>query len=167
MRLFVALLFSDGFRDHLSGMMRAMRRAGVTGNYTRAENLHLTLAFIGETDRAEDAKAALDSVSLPPVTLTLSVTGHFGDLLWAGLERTQALTLTADTVAAALREKGFRIEKRAFTPHVTLVRRARTGSVLSFEPVHAEMTADRISLMSSDLSGGRPVYTEIYSRTLG
>ena len=166
MRLFVALLFSDDFKNTLSGMARAMRRAGVTGSFTRTENLHLTLAFIGETDRAEEAKAALSSVSLPPVKLTLAGTGRFGDLLWAGLEKTEALMLTASTVASVLSANGFRLEKRAFTPHITLVRRTSAGFQIPFECPCVSMTARRISLMSSDLSGGRPVYTEIYSRAL-
>lgn len=45
----------------------ALKKAGVRANFTRRDNYHLTLVFLGETDRAEAAAAALDQVDAPPL----------------------------------------------------------------------------------------------------
>ena len=53
MRLFIAIQLDERVKNALEHMQTALRKQRVAGNYTRAENLHLTLAFIGEyTDRS-------------------------------------------------------------------------------------------------------------------
>lgn len=58
MRLFVAIRFSPAVEQALWAAVGDLRRQG-DGTFTRRENLHLTLAFIGETDRLEEVKSAL------------------------------------------------------------------------------------------------------------
>ena len=58
MRLFVAIRFSPAVEEALWTAVGDLRRQGA-GTFTRRENLHLTLAFIGETDRLEDARQAV------------------------------------------------------------------------------------------------------------
>lgn len=164
MRLFVAMLFNDDFVKALTDTMSDMRRLGISGNYTRSESLHLTLAFLGETEKISEAKEALSELELSPVTLTLEGTGRFGDLIWAGIKPVPALMNSAKAVSDSLSGKGFILENRQFKPHVTLVRRA---SFTVLPKAHtASMTVHRISLMKSDLSGRKPSYTEIFSRSL-
>ena len=66
MRLFVALCLSDGMKDALLAAQDALYDRGVRGNYTPEENLHLTLAFIGEYPDAEPVLDALSAVSFAP-----------------------------------------------------------------------------------------------------
>ena len=47
MRLFVAIPLPDEMKTSLVGLMHALKKAGVKGNYVPVQNLHLTLAFIG------------------------------------------------------------------------------------------------------------------------
>ncbi len=122
MRLFVAVHFSPEVKAVLLGAVDALRRQAVSGNFTRPENLPLTLAFIGETSGAAAAKAAVDSIALPPFELAVSGFGHFGDLWWAGIEKNKALSDLAEHLQEALRARGFDIERRAFKPHITLAR---------------------------------------------
>ena len=63
MRLFVAVLLSEPMRQALLDTMAQMRAQGARGNFTRKENLHVTLAFLGETDAqgCVRAKRALDA----------------------------------------------------------------------------------------------------------
>ena len=149
--------------------MRSLRRLGVSGGFTPPENLHLTLAFIGETNRISEAKAAIGSLDLSPVELTLDSLGSFGDTVWAGLRPNRELSAAADAVGKALFKAGagFKLEKRPFIPHITLVRRARPDELPHIEIPAAAMTARRVSLMSSQLGKGKPIYTEIFSRELG
>ena len=48
MRLFVAVTLSEEMRSSLTAYMHQLKKAGVKGNYAPAQNLHMTMAFIGE-----------------------------------------------------------------------------------------------------------------------
>jgi len=167
MRLFVAIELSEGIKDRLCDVMRSLRRRGIYGRYTRKENLHLTLAFIGESERIGDAIGAIGSVRAIPFEIKLSGSGYFGDLLWAGVEKNKELERVARDMCQALREVGFDIENRRFSPHITLVRKIGSDAKsceLTVPPV--QMTVRCISLMCSDQMDGGPVYTPVYTRPL-
>ncbi|MDR1042323.1 MAG: RNA 2',3'-cyclic phosphodiesterase, partial [Clostridiales Family XIII bacterium] len=51
MRLFIAINFSEEIKDALCETIADLRDASRRGRYTHRDNLHLTLAFIGESDR--------------------------------------------------------------------------------------------------------------------
>ena len=46
MRLFLAINFPEGVKNALSSGMTALARRGVRANWSRRENLHLTLEFL-------------------------------------------------------------------------------------------------------------------------
>ena len=48
MRLFIAINLNETMKQTLLDIQNAMRGCGIEGNYTPEENMHLTLAFIGE-----------------------------------------------------------------------------------------------------------------------
>ena len=60
MRLFIAIQFNEQMLDALTKLQNDLRAMGVTGNYTKRENLHLTLAFIGEYGRPGDVLDAME-----------------------------------------------------------------------------------------------------------
>ncbi len=72
MRLFIAIPFSEEFKGELLRVQNDMRSNGVRGNFSRAENLHVTVAFLGEVQDPAPAMHALQSVPLPELTLSLS-----------------------------------------------------------------------------------------------
>ncbi|MCR4658330.1 MAG: hypothetical protein K5770_19185 [Lachnospiraceae bacterium] len=55
MRLFIAIQFGENILDALTDIQSDLKSRGVTGNYTRRENLHITLAFIGDYGNTEEA----------------------------------------------------------------------------------------------------------------
>lgn len=139
-RLFVALEIPEIVADALSTL-----QYGVEGARWRpVDNFHLTLAFIGETDRHgfEDAVNALSMIDLPAFELRLSGIGYFGDTkpnaLWGGVKASPELTHLQAKVETALRRSGFPLEKRKFAPHVTLayLRGASQDSVMQFCAMH-------------------------------
>ena len=91
MRLFIAIQLSEDMKRALTACMNDLKKQGVTGNYVPAQNLHLTLAFIGEYDEPERVKNVINSIPLPRLRLKLSEKGKFGDLLWAGIQENQKL----------------------------------------------------------------------------
>ena len=161
MRLFVAINLSPGMREALTGLQEAMRASGVTGNFSPEENLHLTLAFLGERPEAESALEALETVRFTPFPLTLSGIGSFGDLWWVGVDGSQALEAVARRVRRALAGRSIPFDKKKFLPHITLVRKAGMPRPAGWTVPPVTMTADAISLMRSDRGKHGMIYTEL------
>lgn len=161
MRLFIAIQFTDEIKKPLMEMMHALKKNGVKGNYVPLQNLHMTLAFIGECKDAEAVKAAMRTVKVKPFRVTLSEAGCFGDLLWAGAKGNQGLNGTAKAVRDALDAAGIAYDRQKFVPHVTLIRKM-SGNWKSVKVPKAEMMVRKISLMKSEQKNGKMVYTEFF-----
>ena len=166
MRLFVAINFDSGTKQKLLDIQAALKYQ-TQGSFTRPENLHLTLVFLGEVDekRVPDAERAIAALSLKPVGLVFSGTGSFGGgVYYVGFEPSPGLIGLQSELEAKLRAERFAIENRAFIPHVTLARKLKSKVKIAntIEPLAAE--AERISLMKSETNGGKLVYTEIFAR---
>ena len=69
MRLFVALVPPEEVRRRLEAEGRALRGLCGGGRMVPRENLHLTLAFLGETDRRRAAERAMDRAAGAPFSL--------------------------------------------------------------------------------------------------
>jgi 2'-5' RNA ligase len=95
----------------------------------RAENLHLTLAFIGDLPDATGAKVAAACAALPPVSCDWQLTeiGFFARprVLWAGGPLMPALDHIAGRARALLDTLQVGYDRKPFVPHVTLLRDVR------------------------------------------
>ena len=60
MRLFVAIQLNEKVKHSLLSIQEKLRRLGVRGNYTPPENLHLTLAFIGDYPKPDSVLEVLE-----------------------------------------------------------------------------------------------------------
>ena len=155
MRLFIAIGLSGEMREALRAAQRQMQAQHVTGNYTPAENMHLTLAFIWEYPDP-------DAVPLPPVepfTLALDGFGCFGDLWWAGLKPCPPLQSYVRGLRRALAEGGIPFDRKKFSPHITLLRRGAGRPAIQVPDAVTEV--DRVLLMRSDRGRHGMLYTEL------
>lgn len=140
MRLFFALWPDNEAAAGLSAVAQeAARRWG--GRASRQETLHLTLAFLGEVnpDALPLALAAAADIDCPAFDLCLDHFGHWkhNEIFWLGCARApEPLRHLAETLSRGLRQRGFALERRAFSPHVTLVRRMKSnpGDFSAFFP---------------------------------
>lgn len=162
MRLFVAIQLSEEMKSSVTAYMHELKKAGVKGSYVPARNLHLTLAFIGETKEAAAVKEALASVNYKPFRLAMTETGNFGDILWVGLKGNQGLSQLAKAVRDALDAAGIGYDKKKFTPHITVIRKV-SGKWQTTAAPKGEMMVKKVSLMKSEEKDGKRVYTEIFS----
>ena len=164
MRLFIAITLSEPMKDALESIQADMRRRHVRGSCTSRENLHLTLAFIGEYAHPDSVLDAMEAIPFSPFPLRLDGFGHFGDLWWAGLSGSEALTAYVRRLRRALADAGIPFDRKRFTPHITLIRRAvwddRHGLPAASVP-DASMEVRRISLMRSDRGRNGMIYTEL------
>ena len=168
-RLFVALRPPRAMRDALLAMMGGVLHA----RWQTADQLHLTLRFVGEVDRhqAEDVAAALGSVHHPPFALTLDGVGEFDrkgrtDTLWVGVNPHDPVRLLHNKIDRALQRVGVPPEGRAYLPHITIARFGRSGGEIgrfmetaAVPAIPAEIT--EFCLYESQLGSEGPLYTII------
>ena len=161
MRLFIAIQLDERMKAALTEMQAYLRARRVGGNYTKPENLHITLAFIGEYSDPERVLEVMQRVPLRAFPLRLEGFGCFGDLYWCGISGQEALTACARQLRRALAEADIPFDRKRFTPHITLLRRARFTGLPRLEVPAAEMEVSAISLMRSDRGRDGMIYTEL------
>lgn len=129
-RLFVGLDIHEPLIHDLSEA-----RGGVeSAHWQRDNQLHLTLAFIGDTPRkaTREIEDALAAIRFDPFELSLEGVGMFGKpkfpkILWAGVADKAPLQHLHEKIATVLDRVGVEIDRRKYKPHVTLAR-FRRGS---------------------------------------
>jgi len=130
MRLFVALEIPAPVREKLAELLRTLRVVSPQTRWAHAENLHVTLKFIGEVPEARLAaiRGALACVrSERAATLDFRGLGFFPNekhprVFWAGIEASPNLKTLAGDIEKASETVGIPREQRAYSPHLTLAR---------------------------------------------
>ena len=161
MRLFIAIRLSDEMKKALVTCMHDLKKQGVEGNYVPAQNLHMTLAFLGEYDDPAKVKEVIRKVPLPEFRLALSEKGNFGNILWAGVKGNQKLKTYVKNLRAALAAEGIPFDKEKFVPHITLIRKVSAKNPYQVHLPKADMTVRKASLMRSEQKNGKMVYKEL------
>ena len=171
-RSFVALPLPERQREQLATYLAVCSLVEPGLSWVPAENLHLTLRFLGS--RTPEALEALDAqlkdLRSPSFELGLAGLSTFGGkrarVVWLGLEVGLAAALAlAGEVEEACQAIGVEPEVRRFHPHVTLARaRDRRGIEVPELPAAPRLpiwTADRLVLVRSRLGSGPARYEEI------
>ena len=163
MRVFIAMRFTQAFKEPIFEAQDALRDNGVRGNFTLPENLHLTLAFIGETDRVDDIKAAVKEVVFEPFEIKTGRLGCFNGrskVIWLGIDGEKKLKAITAELRKNLDIRGIDYAKGRFQPHITLVRQP-SDMPLDIDIESANMIVKEISVMKSERISGRLVYTAL------
>lgn len=159
-RLFTAIEIPETVRTRLSFL-----QGGVPGaRWSPADNLHLTLRFIGEVDEAvaNDIDDMLSGLRAPTFDLTLKGAGEFGGrdphALWVGVAPNEALMRLAAKIESALQRMGLPAETRKYSPHVTLarLRDAPLAKVRAFLASHAAFDSGPFAVRAFALFSSYP-----------
>lgn len=130
-RTFVAVDVALSVRDELATAQKSLRKSLADVAWVRAENIHLSLVFLGDVASARVSVLAdlLDcvAVSFSPMVLAVAGIGAFGPprrprVVWAGVRDCEALIRLQREVAAEIRALGIGVESRDYSPHLTLGR---------------------------------------------
>jgi 2'-5' RNA ligase len=175
MRLFVAVNFDDAVKSRLLRIQDRIRSQAVQGNFSRPENLHLTIVFIGETpaDKVPLVSSIVKKAGLPPqrpFSLDFSRTGCFKhgnkELWWIGADKDdpglQSLTALRQRAADSFLEAGLAFDSRPFNAHITLGREIKHKLPIALNDERIPVPISRLSLMKSERIGGLLTYTEIF-----
>ena len=131
-RTFIALELNEAVQRHLSAVMREMALALPELRWVDPAGIHLTLAFLGELDDEQLAHAVAASAAAAqqaqPFSYRLTHPGTFGAprsprVIWMGIEEPSGkLNQLHRTLNQELEQRGFEIDRRPFSPHLTLAR---------------------------------------------
>ncbi len=183
-RLFFAMP-AEGLRESLMPVHEQLSGFRQSVKTVEPENYHVTLKFLGETNRDILGSLIADFNALDPgipaLPFTLRGLGAFPDLrrarvLWCGLDLDLAIMERAISLIEDLSERhGFKKEFRPFQPHLTL---ARVRKEMKLPPQCADYIAaqkntifgssrfDRIVLFKSELRREGPLYTALEEKLL-
>jgi RNA 2',3'-cyclic 3'-phosphodiesterase len=152
MRLFVALDIDPEIRRRITEFRDQMRRYAPDVRWVGPETFHITLQFLGETEKVDEIRTALRQVHGAAIPLTFNGTGFFPNpksprVFWVGIESDDTLQQLANSIDNTLTPLGFQRESGPFKPHLTL---ARAGSGRP-RPVRDEQSASRLRVVGIKL----------------
>ena len=177
-RLFIALTLPPAVREVLAALAQPL--PGV--NWTRPEQLHVTLRFLGDVpvEQIEPMMGRLAKVQVAPFILPVEGVGTFPPnrpprVLWIGTGSGHPrLFQLRQRIDDALLASGLQVDVRTFHPHVTLARCTENAApaVTHWVHTHRETAAppfrvEAFDLYSSDLQPNGAVHTLTRSFPLG
>jgi len=162
-RLFLALWPDAKTRAALWAARDLVART-LAGQWVKPENLHITLAFLGDVAQARwpDLVRVADGVKTPAFSLTLDRAEFWprNGIVCLGASQTpQPLLDLAQGLAQGLGRAGFALDDRPYQPHLTLARQGHSDrkSWALPEPVVWQIAA--FSLVESRLGRAGSAYT--------
>ena len=171
----MAVALPDEQRAALAAYLDRCRVLAPGLRWVSADNLHLTLRFLGsvERERLDRLAGLLRSVTFAPYEVGVAGPGTFGRgsavrVAWIGVDRGRAeLAGLAGEVEARCVEAGWEPEARPYNPHLTLARsRDRRGARLPELPAPPELqpwTVRGFELYRSQTGPGGAVYSVLAS----
>jgi 2'-5' RNA ligase len=187
-RTFIALELDEALRRHLRETIRQVAAELPRFSWVNPSGIHLTLAFLGELSdeqllqTSQAAEVAAQHVA--PFDYRLSHLGIFGSprqprVLWVGIEETSGrLQNVHRALNKELEQRGFEVEKRAFSPHLTLARikislqaeeQQRLQRILhspQFAPSSVVSHVQQVSVMKSEPGRTGATYTCLHNYPL-
>ena len=164
MRLFICIEFDNKIIGFLKTVQGELKKAGLKGRFTSEENLHLTLAFIGEYNDPDYVLDAMEESEFTPFPIEISGIGNFDDLFWAGLKDSEELTNYVKRLRKCLSDNKIPFDKKKFKPHVTLVRRGEFAKNRVRFPEYLpkmKMMVKSVTLMKSEFGKNGMIYTKL------
>ncbi|SOC07636.1 RNA 2',3'-cyclic phosphodiesterase [Rhodobacter maris] len=166
MRVFVGVMLAEALWE---GVAELQAQLGC-GRPVDEENLHLTLAFLGDLERPalEAVHEALEVLRFVPFEIALAGLDTYGapdrvETLVLNARPNPALEALQAKVAQAVRRAGVVLERRRFRPHVTIARfgksfgpgaAAKLGALMQArgDVVLPGWRVERFALLASHLS---------------
>lgn len=173
MRLFIAIPLPPDIRRAALTAQRALKSAGAEGSFVPDENFHITLHFIGESERLADIAEAMHRAArdIKPFVLRLGDYGAFS----SGGGRTGFVSVGCDSgeldrlyesLEYELFERGFAKNRSRLSPHITLGRHIRGDGDYQFDGSKAAFRVSELVLYESERSQRGMRYTALHREKL-
>ncbi|MBN1442828.1 MAG: RNA 2',3'-cyclic phosphodiesterase, partial [Planctomycetes bacterium] len=196
MRAFLAIEFPDTWKETYAEALPSLRERFAGVRWVSAENVHLTLRFLGEvsSDVADRLERPVEAIARQSVPLSLSIgePGFFGPaaaprVLWLAVaDGRSELEGLQSRIEDAVRRLGLPADDKPFRPHVTLgrsrsgrggPRRPEAGGLAGGPEWIEAASASRLpgaafrveewTLLSSEITPRGPIYSPVWRVPLG
>lgn len=172
MRLFIGINFEERVLKELTKISKKFIEQTIKGNFTRKENLHLTLMFLGDVDptRISEIDECIKTIDILPFIIEIGEIGRFrqknGDIYWIGIKKCNELNNMHEKLAKNLQNIGFVLEDKPYIPHLTIGRKVKVKdefdlNSFSTDIPNISMEVDKISLILSHRVDEKLTYTPI------
>jgi 2'-5' RNA ligase len=175
-RSFIAVDIPEAVRDKLDGLLFKLKNSQADVKWVKSKSIHITLKFLGDVEEARlpQIKEIMENAvkNVQPFTVSIEGTGAFPDdrrprVLWVGVQKGfETLIRLAADLDSQLAALGFELEKRPYSPHLTLGRVRSPKQIDTVIDMMHSMTFhagdflnEDILLMRSDLRPDGAVYT--------
>jgi len=176
MRLFIAVNFNEEIKRRILEVQARLRAQSLKGNFTRPENLHLTLAFLGEIDenKLSPLSGIIEGIRSSPFEISFNRSGCFThshkELWWIGTDKNRSGFSLLENIHRQLVDQlskaAIPVDTRPFNVHITVGREIKHSSPIMLVCPEITVKVDRISLMKSENVRGLLTYTEIMWKDL-
>jgi len=174
-RTFLAINFPKELKERLVKLQKELSQYLPNVRWVAADNLHLTLVFLGAINDLERNKVGQVTQEVlkdtEPFLLQVKGLGVFPEpkrvkVLWAGVFGNSALKLLNHLLFRKLTQAGFKVDEREFTAHITLGRmKAKPNrEIISFlldkykEVRFGAFEVFSVEIMESQLQRSGPIY---------
>lgn len=191
-RAFIAISFPEKIISYLENLQAGLKSNKIKASWPRPSNIHLTLKFLGDIPIAkvqtisQCISATVLDFKKDNKSLSVSVKGvgvfpsiRKPKVIWTGIQpgvedKTNKLKTIHDLLETHLKKKGFKKEKRKFSPHITLGRIKQEVSEKLISKIlkqHAKIKSEAfpvnsITLFQSQLKPSGAVYTKLFSEKI-
>lgn len=182
MRCFISIELEPSIKDSINDFVQQnnLKEYFSGTKWVKPDNLHITLAFLGEisVDEVSSIKRMLENIPPKhmPFPVELSGLGFFPSLknpkvFWIGIKEQPELLKLKQNIDKGLDELNISYDKKPFSPHLTIGRiktplkiRPEIMGALDFK---ASFLVTEIHLMKSDLLPAGPIYSGVCNLKLG
>jgi 2'-5' RNA ligase len=175
-RTFIAVEIPESIQSRIERLQESLRQIGAKVSWTKPSNVHLTVKFLGgvEASRIEQVRKAVERAArgIAPFEVEIGGTGCFPSprsprVLWVGLpDVPEALKQLHSNIETELDREGFPMEKRRFSPHLTIgrIRSPHNAAAVAEALVASSFELERfeakeVVVMRSDLKPTGSIYT--------
>lgn len=141
--------------------------------YTKKENLHITVKFLGEVKEEniekikkviEDSCNNIEKFEISCNRLSSFPTLTSAKVIWVNVDDgAKIIEKIYDKLENKFVEAGFMKENRKFIPHITIARAGNTVDITGYlRKFDIKSIAESIVLYRSDLKPNGPIYTKVF-----
>lgn len=181
-RTFFAMKIDEACKQHIATVLINLRQeCGDQFRWVKPHNLHLTIKFIGNFLYSDLNKIKSDLTirlnSIQPFTIQIKGLGTFPNnlkprVIWLGLNYPAELERLCSIINGVCERNGYEIEKRPFSPHLTLGRIKKHTSNSQLRQISSflesfkigeicKFQVNAISFYQSTLKPEGPIYHEL------